>query len=172
MVRVKQETKVFSPFAFGKKLRSERRIKGYSNTKKFSEAIQERTGVFIDFDTLMKYERGEREPDITKLMAISFALYENRWLKGLENLLIYSMPLDSVTSLSMQVEALDELYEELNSISHKLKTLEETRKLLLKEIEEGIAKPKEWNPQIPESFEGKSIETAKEKLIDRETKFG
>lgn len=94
MANTKASTKVFNPAAFGEILRSERRKAGFSNTKLLSQAVKQETGVFIDFDTLMKYERGEREPDITKLIAIAFTLYHEKWLHGLNNFLMLSIPIE------------------------------------------------------------------------------
>lgn len=79
MGKKKPATLVFDPSLFGRILREQRRLAGYSNTKVFSQAIQEKTGVFVDFDTLMKYERGEREPDVSKLLGIAFTLYGQDW---------------------------------------------------------------------------------------------
>lgn len=93
MAKTKGATNVFDPTAFGEQLRAERRKAGFSNTKLLSKAIEKQTGVFIDFDTLMKYERGEREPDVTKLVAISFTLYQEKWLSGMNNLIMLSIPL-------------------------------------------------------------------------------
>ena len=92
MANKKRATSVFDPQRFGNALRAERRKKGYTNTRVFSEAIQKETDVFIDFDTLMKYERGEREPDVTKLVAIAFTLFKTNWIEELETLLIASLP--------------------------------------------------------------------------------
>lgn len=93
MPKTKKPTNVFNPALFGEQLRTERRKAGFSNTKLLSKAIKKQTGVFIDFDTLMKYERGEREPDVTKLVAISFTLYQEKWLSGMNNLIMLSIPL-------------------------------------------------------------------------------
>lgn len=92
MAKKKSDTRVFSPERFGRKLREERRLAGYKNTKEFSEAITKLTWSFIDFDTLMKYERGEREPDVSKLVAITFTLYGADWKDGLAELLSFAQP--------------------------------------------------------------------------------
>lgn len=94
-MKKKPDTTVFSPDRFGNILRSERRKKGFTNTKQLSEAIKEKTGVFVDFDTLMKYERGEREPDVTKLLAIAVTIFEDKWVTELSAVLISSLPISS-----------------------------------------------------------------------------
>lgn len=92
MAKKKPDTKVFSPERFGRKLREERRLAGYKNTKELSEAVQELTDTYIDFDTLMKYERGEREPDISKTFAIAVTLYGSSWADGLRGILAFAVP--------------------------------------------------------------------------------
>lgn len=101
MTAKKQATKVFSPEAFGKELRNSRRTAGYSSTPKFSEAIKEKTGIYIDHETLHRIERGEREPDITKLIAMSATLADTSKDKNketifekIEDLLMSSIPID------------------------------------------------------------------------------
>lgn len=66
----KAKTSVFDPKIFGELLREERRAAGFSSAPKFSEAIERETGIYIDKDTIHKIERGEREPDISKLIAM------------------------------------------------------------------------------------------------------
>lgn len=92
MARKKAATEVFDPVKFGTHLRNERRRAGFSNTKDLSKALQEKTGTFIDFDTLLKFERGEREPDISKLIALSVVIYGDRWDEGLVSLASGAMP--------------------------------------------------------------------------------
>lgn len=74
MTRKKPATSVFVPEQFGNYIRDRRRKCGYSSTKVFSDSIRQFTGVYIDPDTLNKIERGEREPDISKFVAICEAL--------------------------------------------------------------------------------------------------
>lgn len=74
MAKKKPDTSVFSPEQFGEYVRGKRRACGYSSTKVFSDSIKQLTEVYIDPDTLNKIERGEREPDISKFVAICEAL--------------------------------------------------------------------------------------------------
>ncbi len=97
MARKKQPTKVFDPIEFGKLVREDRKRAGFSSAPKFSKAIKEKTGVYIDPDTLHKIERGEREPDVTKLIAMSATMYEKHnlgWSAGLGFLLDRSQPVE------------------------------------------------------------------------------
>ena len=71
MGKTKPNTNIFSPEQFGKSLRMMRHLAGFSNTRSFSEAIKDCTGESINFEVLMRYERGECEPDLTNLIAIS-----------------------------------------------------------------------------------------------------
>lgn len=103
MAEKKPDTKVFSPERFGRKLREERRLAGYKNTKELSEAIQELTDTFIDFDTLMKYERGEREPDVSKIFAIAVTLYGSNWADGLRGLLAFAIPDSAAFNVHAQI---------------------------------------------------------------------
>lgn len=130
MAKKKPATNVFDPEKFGRKVREERRLAGFKNTKEFSEAIKNSTGVFIDFDTLMKYERGEREPDISKTMAIAFTLYKRDWGDGLFDLLRFSFPEDvpyfvlreTVLGLGKDIKAMQEAVEtkEIAALSKSL----------------------------------------------------
>lgn len=61
---------------FGDYLRQTRKAEGYKNTKQLSEAIEERTGVYIDFNSIDRYERGERMPGVDRFFAI-IATLEN-----------------------------------------------------------------------------------------------
>lgn len=97
MTRKKENTAVFYPAEFGKLLREERRSAGFTSTPKFSEAIKEDTGIYIDPDTLHKIERGERETDLTKLIAISIAISNRKaehWTNVAGRLLSDSVPLE------------------------------------------------------------------------------
>lgn len=81
-------TELFDPLFFGKKLRTVRRARGFKNTKELSSAIKRVTGVYIDFDTLMRYERGERDPCASNFAALLVTLYGSEHLHdGLSELL-------------------------------------------------------------------------------------
>lgn len=123
----KPPTKVFDPVAFGKTLRSERRKCGFSNTKKLSKAIEEKTGIFIDFDTLMRYERGEREPDISKITAIAFTLYDYEFKNGRDKLLNDALPI-SLDNALMKESSINNM-NILHASSH-----DELRKILAIEL--------------------------------------
>ena len=60
--------------AFGHLLREKRKEQGYRNTKDFSAAIYDRTGLTINAETLARYERGERKPDIEQFLALTITL--------------------------------------------------------------------------------------------------
>lgn len=64
------ENKLFNAHKFGAYLRKERTEKGYKSARAFSKAIEERTGVYIDKDTILLIERGERLPDAEKYLAL------------------------------------------------------------------------------------------------------
>lgn len=70
---------IFDPKRFGELVRQERRKAGFSNTARLSDGIREATGVFIDKDTLIRIERGERLPDVQKFFAIAYTLGGSRW---------------------------------------------------------------------------------------------
>ena len=92
MTRKKAPTDVFDPEAFGLALKRRRKEQGYRSVPKLCEAIENLTGVHIDPDTLYKIERGEREPDMTKLVAICITLYGVSWRTKLGYLLNESVP--------------------------------------------------------------------------------
>lgn len=97
MARKKAATKVFDPATFGKLVRMDRKRAGFSSAPKFSEAIKNKTGVYVDPDTLHKIERGEREPDITKLIAICATMYEREllgWSANMGSLIHQSQPVE------------------------------------------------------------------------------
>lgn len=85
----------FDRALFGANLRNERRRAGFTNTKALSAALQEKTGTFVDFDTLLKFERGEREPSASKLVAIAVVLYGRDWPDGLVSLVLGAASGDS-----------------------------------------------------------------------------
>lgn len=122
----KPPTKVFDPQAFGETLRNERRKHGFSNTKKLSKAIEEKTGVFIDFDTLMRYERGEREPDISKITAIAFSLYGYEFKEGREKLLNAALPisLDNTKTQKQAISNMNILHASLHNDIRKVISIE------------------------------------------------
>lgn len=127
MTRKKENTAVFYPAEFGKVLREERRSAGFTSTPKFSEAIKEDTGIFIDPDTLHKIERGERETDPSKLIAISITISNRKaenWILVVDRLLSNSVPLeiafkDEHSSLERSyIEKYKERFETLPSVKH------------------------------------------------------
>lgn len=93
-MRPKSPTAVFVPEKFGQYLREKRRKAGFSSAPKFSESIKEKTGIYIDHETIHKIERGEREPDITKLIAMCFAIKPTNYLGVLDDLIVSSHPAD------------------------------------------------------------------------------
>lgn len=88
----KAATEFFDPVKFGRILREKRRVAGFSNTRKLSQSVKEKTGVFVDPDTLLKYERGEREPDITKFTALLVTIFGDEWRDEMPEIIIESMP--------------------------------------------------------------------------------
>lgn len=68
---------IFNREAFGKLLRERRKEFGYRNTKDFSDAILKKTGFSINQETLARYERGERLPDIEQFLALLITLRDN-----------------------------------------------------------------------------------------------
>lgn len=132
MAKKKPTTKVFDPVAFGESLREKRRGAGFSNVKKLSEAIEKDTGEYIDPDTLHRIERGEREPNISKLEAICITIFGNDWLRELVNILKSSLPATpyGVSLLSkaaiQDIEELDTMQEviRLKKIAAISKTLD------------------------------------------------
>ena len=58
MAKPKAPSPTFNPEAFGKELRYFRKAAGYTSTKSFSKAIEERTGVYISPNTINVIERG------------------------------------------------------------------------------------------------------------------
>lgn len=118
MAKVKAATQTFDPVRFGRILREKRRIEGYSNTRQFSDAILDKTQTFIDSDTLLKYERGEREPDVSKLVAIATTLFGGGWDSKLMEILRDSIPRESnstytlATSLQSSIDDLKRLNKE------------------------------------------------------------
>lgn len=70
---------IFNQKRFGEAIRQWRRQEGYSNTTAFSNAIENKTGVYIDKDTLIRIERGERLPDVGKYFAIILTLSGDAW---------------------------------------------------------------------------------------------
>ena len=122
MALKKRPTKVFDPVEFGKLVREDRKRAGFTSTPKFSAAIKEKTGVYIDPDTLHKIERGEREPDVTKLIAISATMYEKHslgWLTGLSFLLNRSQPVEfafSEAKYTLQREYIEKYKNKFGSL--------------------------------------------------------
>lgn len=99
MGKTKPNTNIFSPEQFGKSLRMMRHLAGFSNTRSFSEAIKGCTGESINFEVLMRYERGECEPDLTNLIAISMTIaiaHKKNFSNYLLSLVLDSMPLDGL----------------------------------------------------------------------------
>lgn len=99
MGKTKPDTNIFSPEQFGKSLRMMRRLAGFSNTRSFSEAIESCTSESINFEVLMRYERGEREPDLTNLIAISMTIataHKKNFSDCLLSLVLDSIPLDGL----------------------------------------------------------------------------
>lgn len=122
MGKKKADTPLFSPTIFGEILRDARRDRGYSNTKKFSAAILDKTGTYIDFDTLLTYERGEREPDVTKLVAIAVTLSDDFWIEWLPSVLASCVP-ENVEEIS--IETLERLHRNLGYLVSLLSSLHE-----------------------------------------------
>lgn len=98
MAKKKPPTSVFVPEQFGAELRKKRRESGFASTKAFSDAIKDETGVYVDFDTLNKIERGEREPDVSKLVAMCATIgrkhNDHKGHDVLDDLLSFSEPID------------------------------------------------------------------------------
>lgn len=69
-LQVRPDTPVFSPRLFGEILRKKRYEAGFSSADSFIKAISEQTGVYIDKETMLRMERGQVEPSISKLIAI------------------------------------------------------------------------------------------------------
>lgn len=113
------ENKFFSASKFGEALREMRRAVGYRNTKSFSEAIEEQTGVFIDKDTLFKLERGERLPDVEKYYAIVATLSPRKTIGSFantaNNFLWHSL---------IQHDEFVDLTEQLNAIESEMQRIE------------------------------------------------
>ena len=122
MGKKKANTSLFSPAIFGEILRNERRERGYSNTRKFSAAILDKTGTYIDFDTLLTYERGEREPDVTKLVAIAVTLAGDFWTEWLPSVLSSCVPED-VEEIS--IGTLERLHRNLGYLISLISSLHE-----------------------------------------------
>lgn len=74
MSKPKDPSPTFNPVAFGKELRSLRRSSGYTSTKSFSKAIEERTGVYISPNTINIIERGEQNISVTHMNAMAITL--------------------------------------------------------------------------------------------------
>lgn len=114
MAKKKPDTYVFSPVRFGEYVRKKRRGAGYASTGEFSESIKELAGVYIDPDSLIKIERGEREPDISKAIAMSEAIARRDGKDRYEvmtDLLIASEP----TRFFLSGDAPDELTDARNA---------------------------------------------------------
>lgn len=120
MGKKKASTSLFSPAIFGEILRNERRERGYSNTRKFSAAILDKTGTYIDFDTLLTYERGEREPDVTKLVAIAVTLADDLWTEWLTSILSSCVP-EGVEDVS--IDTLERLRRSLRYLTSIISNL-------------------------------------------------
>lgn len=75
---VKDNTRVFSPRQFGEHLRDMRRESGFSSVDSFSKSIADETGVKIDRESLLRIERGQLVPDLSKFVAICYTIAETR----------------------------------------------------------------------------------------------
>lgn len=99
-LEVKPDTPVFSPRLFGEKLREMRKAAGFSSVDKFVRAVEEQTSVHIDRETLLRIERGQLEPNVSKLVAMAHVLASKRFFEQMDEglvineLLVYSKPLD------------------------------------------------------------------------------
>lgn len=111
---------IFNCEAFGHLLREKRKEQGYRNTKDFSAAIYERTGLTINAETLARYERGERKPDIEQFLALAISLSRNNspstWAQGITT--------DVFTECLEGKPALFKVQNSLLSISQGLGVLE------------------------------------------------
>lgn len=89
---VKGDSEIFSPVRFGAALKNAREHVGITSADKLSKIAKEKTGVTINRDTIYKYERGEREPDITNLVAMFLSMFGDSWADELRDCLLSSMP--------------------------------------------------------------------------------
>lgn len=82
-----RKEQIFDCTKFGELLRENRKEQGYKSTKDFGAAIFKKTGLSINQETLARYERGERKPDIEQFLAIVITLSKNdtpeSWAQGL-----------------------------------------------------------------------------------------
>lgn len=95
---------------FGDYLRETRKAAGYKNTRLFSEAIEERTGVYVDYNSLDRYERGERMPGVDRFFAIVATLEESGYdhTFGLLAQFFYSKSLDGAIALEQVEQRIDD----------------------------------------------------------------
>lgn len=77
MAKPKAPSPTFNPEAFGKELRYFRKAAGYTSTKSFSKAIEERTGVYISPNTINVIERGEQDISVTHMNAMAITLEDD-----------------------------------------------------------------------------------------------
>lgn len=84
---MKRKERIFNNDAFGALLREKRKEQGYKNVNDFSAAILDKTGLSINPETLARYERGERKPDIEQFLALAITLTDKRdaysWAQGI-----------------------------------------------------------------------------------------
>lgn len=122
---------LFNARWFGRYVREERHKAGFKSAKSFSDAIQEKTGVFIDKDTILLIERGERLPDVEKYYAIIATISNSNslmcWQSWADDIIDYCLDGRSVLlvaeediSLSeRQLNVFTEQYAHILSMSHE-----------------------------------------------------
>lgn len=115
-LRVKPDTKVFSPKLFGEKLRATRLEYGFSSVDKFIDAINKKTGVTIDKASMLRIERGQLDPSISRLMAICATLASVSELPQIDELAILSRLLNYAKPLEYLYESNRVIHDEVDKL--------------------------------------------------------
>lgn len=122
---------LFNAEWFGHYVRGARHDAGFKNAKSFSNAIEEKTGVFIDKDTILLIERGERLPDVEKYYAIVATISDSnnlmQWQAWADDVLDYCLDGRSVLLVTeedimlseKQLSTLTEQYAHILSMPHE-----------------------------------------------------